>query len=192
MTTAEPLRREQAPGERAPSDPTGPGPRRIRSALAVPAVTAVVALLLLSGGALMRVPKASGFLGPQFFPLTVGALLMLTALVSAAWALRRGSARIGRGGTGGGRDTAEPPSPRGDWRTLTTMAATLLAHLALLQPLGWLLSGTLLFWGISHALDRRHPLFDLCVAAALAGVVQLVFSGLLEVALPAGLLGKVL
>jgi putative tricarboxylic transport membrane protein len=71
------------------------------------------------------------------------------------------------------------------------MAATLAGHLLLLQPLGWLIAGTLLFWGISTALGPRRPLLDLFVAAALAGVVQMVFSGLLDVPLPAGPLGGI-
>jgi putative tricarboxylic transport membrane protein len=158
----------------------------------VPAVTLVTALFLLVGGIAVRVPESSGFLGPRFFPLTVGALLGVTACVAgvrAVLAVRR-SPSAGTTGTPAAADDAK--SEHGDWRTLGVMAASLTAHVLLLQPLGWLLSGTLLFWGVSFALDRRSPLLDLCVAVALAAIVQICFSGLLDVSLPSGLLGKVL
>ncbi|WP_231391547.1 tripartite tricarboxylate transporter TctB family protein [Nocardiopsis sp. CNS-639] len=226
---------------------TDPAPVTLGTALAVPVVTLVTALFLLVGGMAIRVPESSGFLGPQFFPLTVGALLGVTACVAGAravLAVRRSPSAgttatpaapgapessgasappesTGTSATPGGSgsraeaaastaptatDTAtddgaatangaaadDAKSEHGDWRTLGIMAATLTAHVLLLQPLGWLLSGTLLFWGVSFALDRRSPLLDLCVAVALAAIVQICFSGLLDVSLPSGLLGKVL
>jgi putative tricarboxylic transport membrane protein len=229
-----------------PEPAADPAPVTLGTALAVPAVTLATALFLLVGGMAIRVPESSGFLGPQFFPLTVGALLGVTACVAgvrAVLAVRR-SPSAGTTGTPAAPDAPEssgasaPPestgtsatpggsgsragaaaptatdtatatadgaatatgaaaddakSEHGDWRTLGIMAATLTAHVLLLQPLGWLLSGTLLFWGVSFALDRRSPLLDLCVAVALAAIVQICFSGLLDVSLPSGLLGKVL
>ncbi|MEU5855664.1 tripartite tricarboxylate transporter TctB family protein [Nocardiopsis dassonvillei] len=193
-------------GAAAPEPAADPAPAALGTALAVPAVTLVTALFLLVGGMVIRVPESSGFLGPQFFPLTVGALLGVTACVAgvrAVLAVRR-SPSAETTGTAAAPTTAAEAAPdavaaasdakseHGDWRTLGVMAATLTAHVLLLQPLGWLLSGTLLFWGVSFALDRRSPLLDLCVAVALAAIVQICFSGLLDVSLPSGLLGKVL
>ncbi|ADH66441.1 tripartite tricarboxylate transporter TctB family protein [Nocardiopsis dassonvillei] len=193
-------------GAAAPEPAADPAFAALGTALAVPAVTLVTALFLLVGGMVIRVPESSGFLGPQFFPLTVGALLGVTACVAgvrAVLAVRR-SPSAETTGTAAAPTTAAEAAPdavaaasdakseHGDWRTLGVMAATLTAHVLLLQPLGWLLSGTLLFWGVSFALDRRSPLLDLCVAVALAAIVQICFSGLLDVSLPSGLLGKVL
>ncbi|WP_223839333.1 tripartite tricarboxylate transporter TctB family protein [Nocardiopsis deserti] len=202
-------------GAPEPGPAAGSPPATLGTALAVPAVTLVTALFLLVGGVVIRAPESSGFLGPQFFPLTVGALLGVTACVAGARAFltvrRSPSARAAETATaptsaeaatdadpvtdGAATDadaTDDAKSAHGDWRTLGIMAATLTAHVLLLQPLGWLLSGTLLFWGVSFALDRRSPLLDLCVAVALAAIVQICFSGLLDVSLPSGLLGKVL
>lgn len=186
----------------APEPAADPAPATLGTALAVPAVTLVTALFLLVGGMVIRVPESSGFLGPQFFPLTVGALLGVTACVAgvrAVLAVRRSpsaetTGTVAAPTTAAEADTnaSDAKSEHGDWRTLGIMAATLTAHVLLLQPLGWLLSGTLLFWGVSFALDRRSPLLDLCVAVALAALVQICFSGLLDVSLPSGLLGKVL
>ncbi|MEV6820382.1 tripartite tricarboxylate transporter TctB family protein [Nocardiopsis dassonvillei] len=186
----------------APEPAAAPAPVTLGTALAVPAVTLVTALFLLVGGMVIRVPESSGFLGPQFFPLTVGALLGATACVTgvrAVLAVRRspsaettGTVAAPTTAADADTDASGAKGEHGDWRTLGIMAATLTAHVLLLQPLGWLLSGTLLFWGVSFALDRRSPLLDLCVAVALAALVQICFSGLLDVSLPSGLLGKVL
>ncbi len=201
-------------GAPEPGPAVDPAPATLGAALAVPAVTLVTALLLLVGGVAIRAPESSGFLGPQFFPLTVGALLGVTACVTGVRAFltvrRSPSSGTSTDPTATGSGTGSVPvtdsaatgsdanatdnseSAHGDWRTLGIMAATLTAHVLLLQPLGWLVSGTLLFWGVSFALDRRSPLLDLCVAVALAAIVQICFSGLLDVSLPSGLLGKVL
>ncbi|MFC7329217.1 tripartite tricarboxylate transporter TctB family protein [Marinactinospora rubrisoli] len=202
MTTTEP-KPTDSPRARRKAAAAAARTGRPPGGLAVPALAGATGACVLLGGAFMDVPAASGFLGPRFFPLAVGALLTVVALAATAQALW--AARTRRVSS----PAPEPPSTaalaeeaadptgatspeRGDRRTLATMAATLVAHLLLLQPLGWLVSGTLLFWGISYAVDRRRPLLDLCVAATLAGLVQLLFSGLLDVTLPAGILGRVL
>ncbi|MFI6579269.1 tripartite tricarboxylate transporter TctB family protein [Nocardiopsis sp. NPDC050513] len=199
---AEGLERPAAPAP--PADPSGTAgePATVASALSVPALTLGVAAVLLVGGVLIRVPRSSGYLGPDFFPLTIGAILAVTACVSGFRAVRAVRAAR-RASTASETASVESPDPTpaevpkavsrtGDWRTLGIMAATLAAHAALLEPLGWLIAGTLLFWGISFALDRAKPVLDLFIAIALASLVQIAFSGLLDVALPLGLIGKVL
>lgn len=200
MTTAEPKRTDEPPAHRTAQSSSSEGFGRRHADLTVPALTAVIAVCLLLGGTLMSVPEASGFLGPRFFPLTIGALLMVTALVTTAWPFRprrtahetaESTPASAADTTDDGAADAAPARAQSDWRALAMMAATLAGHVILLQPLGWLLAGTLLFWGISCSLDRRRPVFDLCIAVTTASAVQLVFSGLLGVELPAGILGKV-
>jgi putative tricarboxylic transport membrane protein len=62
----------------------------------------------------------------------------------------------------------------------------------LLQPVGWLLSGALLFFGVAWAFGGRRPLFEAAVALAYSSVVQLAFVGGLGLNLPSGILGGVL
>ncbi len=200
MTAAQPHQGETSP--RHPVEPSRTTWSDRRAALITPALMTAVAVLLLLGSVLMSVPEASGFLGPRFFPLAVSAFLLVAALVSTTRALRptrpqntppqAPQSSHSNAGTDEKVEEEVASQTRSDWRTLAITAVTLVGHVILLQPLGWLIAGTLLFWGISYALDSRRPLFDLCIAATLAGVAQLVFSGLLDVALPAGLLGKVL
>ena len=67
--------------------------------------------------------------------------------------------------------------------------ATLVAFTLVLEPLGWLISATLLFVGMSLALGGRHHLRALVIGLGLASLIQVVFSGLLGMQLPAGILG---
>ncbi|MDR7303641.1 tripartite tricarboxylate transporter TctB family protein [Haloactinomyces albus] len=199
MTTAQPQKNELSE-EESDSRVSRPSSDQAGSTLAIAFFAGVPAVLLLLGSMLMRVPEASGFLGPRFFPVAVGIFLMVTALIWTAWSLHRkrshtrGSIpKTARDSTADNEVISESDNQvHSNWRTLAIMATTMVGHVVLLQPLGWLISGTLLFWGVSYALDHRRPFFDLCIAAAMAGTVQLAFSGLLDIALPAGILGKVL
>ena len=58
----------------------------------------------------------------------------------------------------------------------------------LLEPVGWLISATLLFWAMSVALGGRRHVTGLIMGLGLASMIQVVFSGLLGMSLPAGLL----
>src|SRR5690625_3801908 len=146
MTAAQPRPTEEAPEEPSGRPAAAEGGSGRRSAMAASAVAAVVGALLLTGGILMRVPEASGFLGPRFFPLVVGALLLATAVASAAQALgtaasQRTAAHLGKPAeqtAGGAPGSGTSAAPRSDWRTLAAMAATLTAHVVLLEPAGWL------------------------------------------------------
>lgn len=64
-----------------------------------------------------------------------------------------------------------------------------MAFTLVLEPLGWLISATLLFVGMSLALGGRHLLRALVIGLGLASLIQVVFSGLLGMQLPAGILG---
>ncbi|MEU6128866.1 tripartite tricarboxylate transporter TctB family protein [Saccharopolyspora sp. NPDC047091] len=130
---------------------------------------------LVVGGLRLPLPLNVGYLGPQWFPIAVGALLVVLS-----GALLRGAGR-----------RAEPPE-RTDLRAFLLVVATLAAHLVLLVLLGWIPAGTALFWGIARALGSGRALFDLGVAAVFACAVQFAFTAGLGVALPVGLLAEVL
>ncbi|MCM2579986.1 tripartite tricarboxylate transporter TctB family protein [Streptomyces meridianus] len=126
-----------------------------------------------------------GPVGPQTVPLIVGALLAVVAVLLAVDVLRGG-----RGEAEGGEDI-DLAAP-GDWRTVLLLAAVLLGNAVLIEPLGFPLSGALLFWGAAYALGSRNTVRDPLIAAVLSVVTFLVFNNLLGVALPGGPLMKVL
>lgn len=75
-----------------------------------------------------------------------------------------------------------------DWKTVGMVLGSLVAFALLLVPVGWLVSAALLFWGVCYALGSKRPLFDAGVALLFSGLIQIVFSGLLGLALPPGFL----
>lgn len=95
-------------------------------------------------------------------------------------------------------EAAEQPSAEGppasryrshtDWKTVGIVLASLVAFALLLIPVGWLVSAALLFWGVCYALGSKRPVFDVGVALLFSGFIQIVFSGLLGLALPPGFL----
>ncbi|MER5675116.1 tripartite tricarboxylate transporter TctB family protein [Pseudonocardia alni] len=94
-------------------------------------------------------------------------------------------------GSSGGPDPA-PTRPRADRRGLAEAVGVVVLFIAVLQPVGWLLSGALLFWGMARALGSRRPLFDLFLALVVSSAVQLAFSAGLGLNLPPGVLAGVL
>ncbi|MCA1188149.1 MULTISPECIES: tripartite tricarboxylate transporter TctB family protein [unclassified Saccharopolyspora] len=139
-------------------------------------IVLVLGGFLVVEGLRLPLPVNVGHLGPQWFPIAVGALLVVLS-----GALLRGS----------GRAPAEPRE-RTDRRAFLLVVATLAAHLVLLPLLGWIPAGTALFWGVARALGSGRALFDLGVAVVFACAVQFAFTAGLGVALPVGLLAEVL
>jgi putative tricarboxylic transport membrane protein len=152
-----------------------PGPRA--GSLAVAAVVLGVAVYLTYGLLVMDVPDAADSPGPRFFPVLVAALAYLLAVALVVDAFRHRS-----------HETPEPRTAT-DWRAVAGIVATLVVFTLLLRPLGWMLAGTLLFWGVATFLGSRRHVFDAGLALGVASIVQLIFSAGLGLNLPAGVLG---
>jgi putative tricarboxylic transport membrane protein len=124
-------------------------------------------------------------IGPRPVPIILGVLLLVTAVVYAV--------DVARGGTGepeAGEDV-DPTSPI-DWRTVLLLIAAFAVNAVLIEPLGWVISGTLLFWGAAFALGNRRYLLTLGIAVALALITFYGFAIGLGVNLPAGILQGIL
>lgn len=123
--------------------------------------------------------------GPKPVPLLLGVLLLLVAAVYAV--------DVARGGAGepeAGEDV-DLGSPI-DWRTVLLLIGAFLVNAVLIEPLGWVISGTLLFWGSAFALGNRHHVRNLLIAVVLALVTFYTFAIGLGVNLPAGVLQGIL
>ena len=79
-----------------------------------------------------------------------------------------------------------------DVRTVGLLAAVLVANLALINLLGWAITGALLFVGATRALGSRTLLRDVGVGVALSVGSWYAFYVLLGVPIPAGVLDGVL
>ncbi|GAB3737357.1 tripartite tricarboxylate transporter TctB family protein [Nocardiopsis nanhaiensis] len=163
-----------ADGGRAPDPETAAwsGP----SAWVMPGLAAALGILGVWGGLTVEVPPDATRPGPGAFPGAVGVLLLITAAGMAVANLR---AR----GTGSGTALA--------WfetRPTLIVLAGLVVHTALLEPLGWLFAGALLFWIVAYAFGARAYLRDAIVALSMSAAVQVGFSLGLGLGLPGGIL----
>lgn len=162
----------------------------------------------------MDVPPGVGTPGPQFFPAIIAGFLYLQAVLLTIEILRHpGHSTSAQGGAevsedmledmGGIDDTSElavvqatragaEPEPTMNVRTVSITFGALVAFVLVLNPIGWLLAATLLFWTICRAFGSTRPLFDLAVAALVASVIQLAFSAGLGLTLPAGIFEGIL
>ena len=128
---------------------------------------------------------ARGPVGPRVVPLVVGGLLVVTSVLIA-----RDVWRGGHGEPEGGEDI-EPGTPS-DWRTIALLVAAFVANALLIEPLGWPISGAILFWGAAFALGSRHYIRDLAISLVLSIGSWYLFVLVLDVSLPVGVLKGIL
>jgi len=170
---------------------------RRRTGLVVPGLMLVIGLALVVGTVTMRVPDTATSPGPQVFPAIVAALVLVVAVLLAIDVLRRPEAatvEIAQPAAPGDVDDldldGEPVErrPTSNHRALLGALGTVVVFIAALTPLGWLLAGAVLFWGIARALGSQRPVFDVFLALAISSIVQLAFSAGLGLNLPPGIL----
>jgi putative tricarboxylic transport membrane protein len=130
------------------------------------------------------VPGSANVMGPQAFPYAVGALLVGTG-AAVLLAIVRGH----RGQAEQGEDV--DVSIGTDWVTVGKLIGSFVALIVLVEPLGWPLAATLLFTGAAWSLGAKPWWRPAVIGLVLSLVVQVTFTQLLGVYLPAGLLDGV-
>jgi putative tricarboxylic transport membrane protein len=123
--------------------------------------------------------------GPKLFPIAIGSILIVLAVVLAV-AIQRGS--VGEADAG---EDVDPNTP-GDWRTVGLLVGLFVAVIVLVNPLGWAIAGTLLFAGAATILGNRHYIRNIVIGAALAVASFYAFYSGLGIPLPAGILDGIL
>ena len=123
--------------------------------------------------------------GPKTIPFVVAGLLLVCAVLLAINVIRGG-----QGEAEGGEDV-DLTHPA-DWKTVLPLAGVFIANILLIDWAGWVISGTVLFWGSLLALGSRHYVRDGLTAAALSLLTFYGFYLGLGIALPAGLLEGIL
>lgn len=123
--------------------------------------------------------------GPKTMPYIVGGLLLVCAVL-----LVREVLKGGHGEVEGGEDI---DLSRGtDWRTVVPLIAVFIVNILLIDTLGWVISGTILYWGSVWALGSRHYVRDAIVSLVLSLATFYGFYLGLGIKLPAGVLEGVL
>ena len=121
------------------------------------------------------IPEPSGgyaAIGPRAFPIMIG----LALIGCSIWI-----------GVGPSRSQAKKTPV--DWWLFSLSALTFLAYILLLEPLGYLLATVALIALESRLLGSRNWLHNLIVSCVITASVYGIFSFLLEIPLPKGLIG---
>jgi putative tricarboxylic transport membrane protein len=143
------------------------------------ALSLALGIFVLVGAFAIRVPGAGTQVGPRVFPFLVSAILIgsavmvLIELVRGTVVEEEGSEDIEVGA-------------KTDWMTLLKLVVFVIAHLVLIDILGWVIAAAILFGGVAWSLGARRWWVALLIGLALGLVVQIVFGGLLGLSLPLG------
>lgn len=130
-----------------------------------------------------KVRLLSGYdrVGPRFFPYLVAGGLLLCGTLLLVQALR------GHGASPEATEDVDTQAPA-DWKPVLVLSVALLADILLIERLGFVLSSTLLFWGVCLGFGSRRYLRDISSGLVLALTAYLTFTRLLDLNLPAGIL----
>jgi putative tricarboxylic transport membrane protein len=148
-------------------------------------LAALGVLVVVQGLLLPESQVARGPVGPAAVPVLVGGLLVVVGAFLAF-----DVARGGRGEPEGGEDIEITGGS--DWPTIAMLAAAFVANALLIEPLGWVFSGAILFWGSAFALGSRHYVRDAVIAFALSFGSWYLFALGLGIVLPPGVLEGIL
>lgn len=129
----------------------------------------------------MLVPPGSGSVGPQVFPTIIGIFIIAVSIILAIEILR------GNYGQPEGTEFGEIKA-KTDWKTLSTVAASILTYPFLIESAGFVIASTVVFFGVGFAYGARKLIRNLLIALIFSLIVFLTFTEFLNVNLPAGLL----
>ena len=117
--------------------------------------------------------------GPRVFPFLVGTILVVSAAMVLVGVLRGRVAEVEEG-----EDI--DANAKTDWITLAKLVAFVIAHIVLLEVIGWPFAAAVLFGGVAWSLGAKRWWIALLVGLALGLIVFVLFGGLLGLSLPAG------
>lgn len=123
--------------------------------------------------------------GPRVFPYVIGgAMIVLAVLLAVATA--RGDRPQAEEGED--VDLTQPP----DWSTVLRLLAVFVLNIVLIDPLGWAVTGAMLFAGCTWALGSRTLVKDVAIGAVLSVGSWYFFYVGLDIPLSPGVLDGIL
>lgn len=138
---------------------------------------AITGVLIAWSTSQMRVPPMHAKVGPQIFPYFAAAALIVAGACFVAQALRNSPDKLAA-------DTAGT-----EWLSLGVIVAGFVLQILLITTLGFILSSTMLFVAVAIGFGSRRYLRDVIVALLLSSAAYFTFTRLLDLQLPAGVLG---
>jgi putative tricarboxylic transport membrane protein len=149
------------------------------------ALLAVIGGYVVYDASTLRPGFADQSVEPNTFPYVIGAVLLgLAALLAVATA--RGDLPEAEEGEDVDLDVAS------DWRTVGLLVVVFALNIALIDWLGWAITGALLFTGTAWVLGNRRILLNLAIGTVLSVGTWYGFYVGLGVPIPAGILDGVL
>ena len=153
-----------------------------RSELGVALLLGVVGVVVLVDAASLDAPYSqSDPVGPRTVPFLVAGLLLVCAVALAVNVLRGGHGEAEEG------EDVDLTAPT-EWRVVLPLVGAFVANVLLIDRLGWVVSGALLFWASTWALGSRHPVRDAAISLAMSLATFYGFYVGLGIMLPAGIL----
>lgn len=166
--------------------PVPSGPVRDLAQLGVCAFLVVLGVIMLvDASTLGDNTTGTDPLGPTAVPIFLGSALILLAIGLTVAVLRGSTPEVE-----GGEDV--DLEARVDIKTVLMLVGVFVANIVLIDVLGWVISGAILFYGSALALGSRHYLRALVIAVALSLITFYGFAIGLGVGLPAGILQGIL
>jgi putative tricarboxylic transport membrane protein len=145
------------------------------------AILGIGVVVLLDGLHQVASTSASG-VGAGFVPKVVGVLLIALALALMV--------QVARGSLG------QPDEAEGDvdvrstrWVPLAVCVAAVVIFIVGVEPLGYVIVSSVVFWLTAWALGARHVVHTAVIGVVLSVVIYLSFTRLLDISLPPGVLG---
>ena len=145
------------------------------------ALLGIGVLVLIDGLGQAESTSASG-VGAGFMPKVVGVLLIGLSIALMV--------QVARGKLGEADESEGDVDVRQTrWVPLAVCVAAVGVFIAAVEPLGYIIVSSIVFWLTAWALGARHIIRTAVIAVVLSLVVYLAFTRLLDIPLPAGILG---
>jgi putative tricarboxylic transport membrane protein len=123
--------------------------------------------------------------GPRFFPLIVAVGL----IVMGAWLVLE--AAQGKRAEPASEEDADPNVPT-NWGAFAWLTLGLVLEIVLMNPLGFVVASSVVFWCAAKAFQSNRPWRDLAAALIVSVVSYIAFTRGLGLTLPAGILNGIL
>ncbi len=136
-------------------------------------------IFVIVGAFSIRLPATGVQVGPRVFPFVVGTILTISAAMVLIGVIR---GRLGDLEEGEDVDA----HAKTDWITLAKLVGFVVAHIALIEVIGWPFAAAVLFGGVAWSLGAKRWWVALPVGLALAFAIYILFGGLLGLSLPSG------
>lgn len=136
-------------------------------------------------------PPSNITVGARTFPVLIGCLMLIVSVI-LAWQRRRLRSPKARGAEAQLELEIVPleadETSIGDWPAVWGVLGSLIALILLLEPLGFVLAVAIFLFGLSTLFAPRRWLFHLGISVGFSAFFYYLFTRILEIPLPNGIL----